>query len=509
MSVGGRSAARRSGAGAGAGAGVGEEDEDEDFDDGATTATGAAPTAAAVAARRSAARAAAAALHAAEDAAMAAQQERFPDEVDTPLEVPARVRFARYRGLKSFRTSPWDPRENLPPAYARVFSLPHFLRTQRRLLAEAALTERTLVTLEARKLASEREGRRGAAAEGRAARAAERRGGSASNAASAAGSVRGAGSAAVASASASASAELDYEEDGEEDGMADGGASALGHGGGGGGRRRSSAGASASASSAAASAALSGAAARGALGGRGGVASGQFVTLRLSGVPRGALRDATAGGGAPLTAWSLLRHENRASVCHFNLARTPDFGGALKSREQLEFLVGPRLFDARPVFSDAGQGGGKCRALRFLAPGRACLATAYAPILFAPYPVLVFKRVPVGGAAEGDGGGPAPPAALCAGLYPAPDRLRAESPAALATRRVLVATGSVAGADPDRVLLKRVILSGFPVKVKRTFAMVQCECVGGACLAQLGPPRSAARRSARATSPSARSRLPD
>ena len=35
-------------------------------------------------------------------------------QVDTPEDVPARVRFARYRALKSFRTSPWDPKESLP-----------------------------------------------------------------------------------------------------------------------------------------------------------------------------------------------------------------------------------------------------------------------------------------------------------------------------------------------------------------------------------------------------------
>ncbi|KAG9329143.1 hypothetical protein JZ751_013465 [Albula glossodonta] len=61
----------------------------------------------------------------------------FPDEVDTPLGTPARIRFQRYRGLKSMRSSPWDPLENLPPEYARIFQFQNFERTRRRILAEA------------------------------------------------------------------------------------------------------------------------------------------------------------------------------------------------------------------------------------------------------------------------------------------------------------------------------------------------------------------------------------
>lgn len=66
----------------------------------------------------------------------ARMEQHFPDEVDTPQDVPARVRFQKYRGLLSFRTSPWDPKENLPIEYSKIFQFENFERTRKRIMKE-------------------------------------------------------------------------------------------------------------------------------------------------------------------------------------------------------------------------------------------------------------------------------------------------------------------------------------------------------------------------------------
>ncbi|KOS12755.1 ribosome biogenesis protein tsr1 [Malassezia pachydermatis] len=61
-----------------------------------------------------------------------AQDAEFPDEIDTPMDVPARQRFARYRGLESMYTTYWDPYEDLPQDYARLFQFDDFSKTRKR-----------------------------------------------------------------------------------------------------------------------------------------------------------------------------------------------------------------------------------------------------------------------------------------------------------------------------------------------------------------------------------------
>ena len=60
----------------------------------------------------------------------AREDQEFPDEIDTPFDVPARERFQKYRGLQSFKYTSWDPKENLPLEYAKLFTFDSFKRVK-------------------------------------------------------------------------------------------------------------------------------------------------------------------------------------------------------------------------------------------------------------------------------------------------------------------------------------------------------------------------------------------
>ena len=60
---------------------------------------------------------------------MSAEDRDYPDEVETPMHIPSRIRFAKYRGLPSFKNSEWDPNAGLPIDYARIFKFQDFKRT--------------------------------------------------------------------------------------------------------------------------------------------------------------------------------------------------------------------------------------------------------------------------------------------------------------------------------------------------------------------------------------------
>ncbi|OWZ24119.1 Pre-rRNA-processing protein TSR1 [Phytophthora megakarya] len=279
----------------------------------------------------------------------------FPDEVDAPADQPARVRFARYRGMKSLRTSAWDPKESLPSDYARLFQFDDFAMVQRLALARGKDAERAMKD-QLRRMSKTQPTR----------------------------------------SRASSMAMEDVED-----------------------------------SASAVSSSLASEALPDEFGEMGYVPSGVFVTLHLKSVCVAKLQSRIQAG--PLVMGALLKHENRLSVLNFSVQRASSFAGeTLKAKEELSFHCGFRRFSGKPVFSDQSLKSDQHLFQRFLPQSGWSVATVYGPVTFQPASLLLFKS---------DG--------------------------------QLVASGTLKNVNPDRVVLKRVIITGTPVKVKKRKAVVR------------------------------------
>ncbi|KAF5739478.1 hypothetical protein HS088_TW12G00684 [Tripterygium wilfordii] len=155
------------------------------------------------------------------------------------------------------------------------------------------------------------------------------------------------------------------------------------------------------------------------------VRASSYVKLHVNEVPVGvASKLCMTAMGAPIVACGLLQHESKMSVSHFSIKKHDSYSDPIKSKEELLFHVGFRQFFARPIFSADNMNSDKHKMERFLHPGRFCMASIYAPISFRPLPLIALKIV------EG-GSGP-----------------------------VVAAVGTLRSIDPDRIILKKIILSG-------------------------------------------------
>lgn len=148
------------------------------------------------------------------------------------------------------------------------------------------------------------------------------------------------------------------------------------------------------------------------------------------------------------------------SLMNVVLKRSPDSTIPLKSKERLIIQCGFRRFIVNPIFSqhtnsnrhkvsknqfqiflsNFGNSITICISSfwqyeRFFRPGETVVASFYAPIQFPPSPILCFKENPD-------------------------------------TTLRLVANGILLSCNPDRVILKRVVLSGHPYKVLCLFRTI-------------------------------------
>ena len=291
---------------------------------------------------------------------------QFPDEVDHEEETSARDRYARYRALKSFRKSYWDPKENLPESYGAVYHFSSFKATQRDVMGDV----RGLDEIVKR---------------------------------------RGWGVPGVDEAKKASGGGMDVEimeedsEDEEEEAMA-----------------------------------------------RASVPPGAYVTITLEGVPSTAYTNLAPN--SIITAVSLMPHENKVSVLHMALSSSTksehDEAVPIKSKDALTFRCGWRTWQSRPIFSQHNLNSDKHKFERYMPSGGGCFfaASVFGPVTYAPCPVMMFREASDTELTD-DGG--------------------------VVGKREFLAHGSMLGADADRIVLKRIIMTGYPTRVHKRHATVK------------------------------------
>uniref|UniRef100_A0A8D8BHS8 Pre-rRNA-processing protein TSR1 homolog n=1 Tax=Culex pipiens TaxID=7175 RepID=A0A8D8BHS8_CULPI len=167
-----------------------------------------------------------------------------------------------------------------------------------------------------------------------------------------------------------------------------------------------------------------------------GVMPGWYIEIHVKNVPQAAWNaHCSTGTGETLVLYGLLPHEHQMSVMNVCLKRTPNSTIPIKSKERLIVQCGFRRFIVNPIFSQHTNGD-KHKYERFFRPGMTVVATFFAPIQFPPAPVVCFRENPD-------------------------------------TSLGMVASGSVIHCNPDRVVLKRAVLSGHPFKIHRKSAVIR------------------------------------
>jgi len=138
---------------------------------------------------------------------------------------------------------------------------------------------------------------------------------------------------------------------------------------------------------------------------------------------------------SPLIVYGMLHHEQKTTLLNMVIQKHSTCPVSIKSKDRLLFQVGYRRFWISPIFSQHTNGD-KHKYERFLPSNDAVVASVYAPIIFPPAPVLVFRQ-----ATDGE--------------------------------IQLVAVGSVLNVDPNRIVVKRIVLSGHPLKIHKRNAVVR------------------------------------
>ena len=139
---------------------------------------------------------------------------------------------------------------------------------------------------------------------------------------------------------------------------------------------------------------------------------------------------------------TLFPHECKLSTMHFKIKRTAENKEVIPAKTMMEFHCGFRRMKIQPVFSmetNPGSSSEKLKYMRFLRSDMCAVATAICPIVFSPCKVLCFTE----------------------------NSYKSESV------DIIAATGVVMPPNPLKCILKRIILTGYPLKCHKKKAVIR------------------------------------
>ncbi|KAH7090179.1 hypothetical protein FB567DRAFT_438134, partial [Paraphoma chrysanthemicola] len=167
----------------------------------------------------------------------------------------------------------------------------------------------------------------------------------------------------------------------------------------------------------------------------GGVQPGTRVSVHLRGVPL----QYQEAQSRPLAMFSLLRHEHKRTACNYSLLLSSEHEVPLRSKTELIVQCGPRRMVINPLFSQAGNTPNNVHKFdRYVHPGHSAIASFIGPLTWGNVPLLYFQR-----STEVD------------------------------TPLRLVATGTSLPPSSNRIIAKRIILTGHPYKINKRIVTVR------------------------------------
>ena len=162
----------------------------------------------------------------------------------------------------------------------------------------------------------------------------------------------------------------------------------------------------------------------------------------------------------PKAMFSLLRHEHKRTAINTSITLPSDFDRPLRSKEELLLQCGPRRLVINPLFSQTGNTPNNVHKFdRYLHPGRTAAASFIGPVTWGAVPCLYFKReMPT-----------EPEDAISDLVQDIGNNHDKKSRSGL----TLIATGTSMAPSTNRVIAKRIILTGHPYKIHRKLVTVR------------------------------------